>query len=134
MTDSQGRTRPAIVLAAQQVESSASSWQRLKEMLRRSLECQIGRPEVEVRVTADTWTLREGNDVQVLENVEGGIGLILQRPAAECRHSLHFRLGEQPGETARADANRSRPHCRTAGLRLRSRCSRWRAAAMRGNR
>ena len=91
MSDSQGRTRPAIVLAAKHVESAASTWQRLKETLRRSLECQIGRPEVEIRVTADAWTLREGNDVQVLEKVEGGVGRNLQSPPG-CRRSSPFAL------------------------------------------
>ena len=42
MTDAQGQTRPAVVLAARQVESTASAWQRLKEVLRRRLECQSG--------------------------------------------------------------------------------------------
>jgi hypothetical protein len=96
MTDSQGRTRPAIVLAARQMESSASAWQRLKDTLRRSLECQIGRPEVEVRVTADIWNLREGNDVQVLENVAGGIGLIA-RPAG-MQAQLSFRVATSPAK------------------------------------
>jgi hypothetical protein len=96
MTDSQGHTRPAIVLAARQVESAASSWQRLKETLRRCLECQIGRPEVEVRVSADSWKLREGNDVQVLEHVEGGIGLIA-RPAG-MQAQLAFRVASSPAQ------------------------------------
>lgn len=75
MTDSHGQTRPAVVLAARQIESTASAWQRLRESLRRRLERQSGTPEIEVRVTAKQWTLREGGDLQVLENVEGGIGL-----------------------------------------------------------
>ncbi len=96
MTDSQGRTRPAIALEARNVESTASAWQRLKETLRRSLECQIGRPEVEVRLAADKWTLREGNDVQVLEKVEGGIGLIA-RPAG-MQAQLAFRVANSPAK------------------------------------
>ena len=87
-------TRPAIVVAARNVESAASTWQRLKETLRRSLECQIGRPEVEVRVTADKWTLRDGADVQVLEKVDGGIGRIA-RPAG-MQAQLAFHIASSP--------------------------------------
>ena len=76
MTDSQGQTRPAIVLAATRAESATSAWQRLHEVLRRRLECQGGRPEIEVRATADQWTLDDGNDSQVLQVVEGAIGLM----------------------------------------------------------
>ena len=80
MTDSQGQTHPAIFLAARRVESAATAWPRLKDVLRRSLECQGApacgsRPEVEVRATADAWTLHDGNQSQLLVNVIGGIGL-----------------------------------------------------------
>ncbi|MGO9114501.1 MAG: hypothetical protein ACLP9L_35235 [Thermoguttaceae bacterium] len=76
MTDSQGQTRPAIVLAATQAESAASDWERLNEVLRRRLECQGGRPEIELRLTADQWALHNGNETQVLLAVKGGIGLM----------------------------------------------------------
>jgi len=77
MTDSKRQTRPAIELTARQIDSSASAWPRLKEMLRRSLECQCGQPEVEVRLTADEWTLHDGNESQVLKSVVAGTGLNL---------------------------------------------------------
>jgi hypothetical protein len=96
MTDSQGRTHPAMVLAARQVESAASPWQRLKETLRRCLECQIGHPEVEVRVTADAWTLREDNDLKVLENVEAAIGRNPRPDPEGVQAQLAFRLAASP--------------------------------------
>ena len=77
MTDSHGQTRGAIVLAAREAESAASGWERLHEVLRRRLECQGGRPEIEVRMTADRWTVRSGDESEVLQVVEGsGIGLM----------------------------------------------------------
>jgi len=76
MTDSHGQTRPAIKLAVTQAESATSGWERLYEVLRRRLECQGGRPETEVRVTADRWTLHSGDASQVLQDIEGGIGLM----------------------------------------------------------
>ncbi len=88
MTDSHGQTRPAIVLAATRSESATSAWERLDEVLRRRLECQGGRPEIEVRVTADQWTLHDGNESQVLQAVEGGIGLMPNGIQAQ----LAFRL------------------------------------------
>ncbi len=88
MTDSHGQTRPAIVLAATQAESASSAWERLAEVLRRRLECQGGRPEIEVRVTADQWTLHDGDDSQVLQVVEGGVGLM----PAGIQAQLAFRL------------------------------------------
>ncbi len=91
-------TRPAIILAAQHVESSASSWQRLKETLRRTLECQTGQPEVEVRMTADVWTLREGNDVQVLENVKADIGRNRPPDPQGVQMQLAFRLATSPAK------------------------------------
>jgi hypothetical protein len=93
MTDSQGQTRPAIVLAATQAESTTGAWQRLNEVLRRRLECQGGRPEVEVRLTAEPWTLHDGAEPQVLQTVEGGVGLMPNGIQAQ----LAFRL---PGVTA----------------------------------
>ena len=89
MTDSHGQTRPAIVLAATQAESASSAWQRLHEMLRRRLECQGGRPEIEIRITADQWTLHNSGESQVLQVVEGsGIGLMPDGIQAQ----LQFRL------------------------------------------
>jgi hypothetical protein len=76
MTDSRGQTRPAIALAARQIESTAGAWERLDDMLRRRLECQSGQPEIEFRLTADQWTLRDGNESQACHDVEGGIGLV----------------------------------------------------------
>ncbi len=96
MPDSHGRSRPAIVVEARQVESAASAWPRLKQTLRRSLECQIGRPEVEVRMTADAWALREGNDVQVLENVKADIGRNPARDPQGVQAQLAFRLAAGP--------------------------------------
>jgi len=88
MTDSHGQTRPAIVLAVRQAESATSAWERLDEVLRRRLECQGGRPEIEVRATSDQWTLHDGNDSQVLQAVEGGVGLMPNGIQAQ----LAFRL------------------------------------------
>ena len=88
MTDSHGQTRPAIVLAATQAESTTSAWQRLEEVLHRRLECQAGRPEIEIRVTADHWTLHGGDESQVLQVVEGGVGLMPNGIQAQ----LAFRL------------------------------------------
>ena len=91
MTDAHGQTRPAIVLAATRSESPVGAWSRLNEVLRRRLECQGGRPEIEIRVTADQWNLHDdkgslvppmngsqipaGDESQIVLNVEGGIGL-----------------------------------------------------------
>ncbi len=88
MTDSQGQTRPAVVLAARQPESAFSGWQRMQEVLRRRLECQGGRPETEIRVTADEWTLHGGGGSQALQAVEGGVGLMPNGIQAQ----LAFRL------------------------------------------
>jgi len=88
MTDSSGQTRQAIVLAATQAESATDAWERLHEVLRRRLECQGGRPEIEIRVTADQWTLRSGDESQVLQVVEGGVGLMPNGIQAQ----LAFRL------------------------------------------
>ena len=88
MTDSHGQTRPAIVLAAAQAESATDGLQRLEQVLRRRLECQDGRPETEIRVTADQWTLRDGDELQVLQAVEGGVGLMSTGIQAQ----LAFRL------------------------------------------
>ncbi|MEI8374510.1 MAG: hypothetical protein WCJ35_16925 [Planctomycetota bacterium] len=96
MTDSSGKTRPAIVLAATQAESVVRGWERLHEVLRRRLECQAGQPEIEVRITADQWTLRSGDESQVFQAIEGGIGLMSNGIQAQ----LAFRL---PG------VNSSRP-------------------------
>jgi hypothetical protein len=74
MTDKRGQTRPAVSLACEQVDSTSSDWGRLYEVLRRRLECQGGRPEIEIRVTADRWTLHDGPQTQVLEAVSGGVG------------------------------------------------------------
>ncbi len=76
MTDSSGQTRPAIVLAAKQAESAIRGWERLHEVLRRRLECHGGRPEIEFRATADQWTLHNGDESQVFQAVEGGVGLM----------------------------------------------------------
>jgi hypothetical protein len=88
MTDSRGQARPAVVLAATQAESPAEAWQRLHDVLRRRLECQTGRPEVEIRVTADQWTLRGDRETQVLHDVEGEVGLVSNGVQAH----LAFRL------------------------------------------
>ena len=133
MTDSQGRTRPAIVLAARQVESAASSWQRLKETLRRSLECQIGRPEVEVRMTADAWTIRDGNDVQVLENVNADIGRNRAPDPQGVQAQLAFRLATSPMKRPVRMRILPRPYGRAAGISLRSRRTRERRATVCGD-
>ena len=44
--------------------------------------------------TRDAWTLREGNDVQILEKVEGGVGLI-SKPAG-MQAQLSFRIATSP--------------------------------------
>lgn len=75
MTDSHDQQRPAIALFVTQAECAAASWQRLSEVLRRRLECRDGRPEIEVRLSADQFTLHDAGDAHALENVEGGIGL-----------------------------------------------------------
>jgi len=74
-TDTQGK-RPAVVLEARQVESPATALERLQELLRRRMECQSGRPEFEVRVTADQWTIFGNSQPHLLRQVEGGIGLM----------------------------------------------------------
>ena len=75
MTDSHDQQRPAIVLAVSQADCEAASWLRLSEVLRRRLECRDGRPEIEVRLSADQFTLHNAAQSHALENVEGGIGL-----------------------------------------------------------
>ena len=89
-------TRPAILVAARNVETTASAWQRLKETLRRGLECQIGRPEVEVRMMADAWTLRDGNNVQVLKKVNLDIGRNRAPDPQGVQAQLAFRLAASP--------------------------------------
>jgi hypothetical protein len=96
MPDSHGETHPAISLAIRRIESAATAWPRLKEVLRRSLECQNGRPEVEVRVTADAWTLDDGNQSQLLVNVIGGIGLNPAPPPKGVQALLNFQLAGGP--------------------------------------
>jgi hypothetical protein len=97
MTDSHGQTRPAIVLAAAQAESATTAWQRLHEVLRRQLECLGGRPEVEIRVTADQWTLHSGDETQVLQVVEGtGVGLMSNGIQAQLAFRLPGASSSQP--------------------------------------
>lgn len=96
MTDSHGEIHPAVQLAARRVESAATAWPRLKEVLRRSLECQNGRPEVEVRATADAWTLDDGKQSQLLVNVSGGIGLNPAPPPKGVQALLDFQLAGDP--------------------------------------
>ena len=95
MTDSHGQTRPAIVLAAAQAESATSAWQRLDEVLRRRLECQGGRPEIEIRLTADSWTLHDDQS-QVLQAVEGGVGLMPNGIQAQLAFQLPGANSPQP--------------------------------------
>jgi hypothetical protein len=90
MTDKNGQTRPAVVLACRQAESASGDWPRLYEVLRRRLECQSGRPEVEIRVTADHWTLHDGQRTQMLDDVDGGVGLMANGIQAQ----LFFRVPE----------------------------------------
>jgi hypothetical protein len=105
MTDSHGQTRPAIVLAAARADTAASAWERLHEALRRRLECQGGRPEIEVRVTADQLTLHNGDDSQVLQVIEGGLGLMPGGIQAQ----LAFRLpGANPSQPVRMRIVRNR--------------------------
>jgi hypothetical protein len=96
MTDSNGQTRPAIVLAATQAESATSAWPRLHEALRRQLECQGGRPEIEIRVTADQWKLHDGDESQVLQTVEGGVGLMPNGIQAQLAFRLPGAHASQP--------------------------------------
>jgi len=71
------QARPAIVLAshAGRIDDRRLGEDRCSARARR-LECQSGRPEVEIRVTAEQWTLRDGDETQVLQAVEGGMGLM----------------------------------------------------------
>ena len=96
MTDSHGLTRPAIVLAAAQAESASNDWERLYEVLRRRLECQGGRPEIEVRATADRWTLHSGSKSEVLQSVAGGIGLMANGIQAQLAFRLPDGASPQP--------------------------------------
>jgi hypothetical protein len=91
-TSLQASPRPAIELDAREVESAASAWPRLKETLRRTLECQVGGPDVEIRITADRWTLHDGKDIQVLENVEVPIGRNRAPDPQGVQAQLVFRL------------------------------------------
>jgi hypothetical protein len=90
--DKHGRTRPVVVLAAIQAESATGAWPRLQDMLRRRLECQSGRPEIDIRLTADPWTLHDGNETQVLRisSADTGIGLMENGIQAQ----LAFRFAE----------------------------------------
>ncbi len=90
MTDSQGQIRPAVEIAARNVESAAAAWPRLKEVLCRSLECQNGQPEVEVRATADAWKVHNGGESNLLEGVTGGIGV--NRQPSGFQAQMEFRL------------------------------------------
>jgi hypothetical protein len=96
MPDSRGESHPAIRLVARRVESGATAWPRLKEVLCRSLECQNGRPEVEVRATADAWTLHDGSQSQLLVNVVGGIGINPAPPPIGVQALLDFQVAGGP--------------------------------------
>ena len=105
MTASQGQTRPAIVLAATEARSPSSAWQRLNDVLRRRLECQGGRPETEIRVTADQWTLDSSGQSQILRGVEGGVGLMPNGIQAQ----LAFKIpGADPAQPLRMRIVRNR--------------------------
>jgi hypothetical protein len=106
MTDSHGQIRPAVVLSATQAESASSAFQRLHEVLRRLLECQSGRPEVEIRLTADQWTLHCGDHVQILQVVDDtGVGLMSNGIQAE----MSFRLpGVNPPQPVKMRIVRNR--------------------------
>lgn len=96
MTDSHGLTHPAIAMAAVQAESTSNDWVRLNEVLRRRLECQGGRPEIEVRATADRWTLHCGDKSEILQSVKGDIGLIPNGILAQLTFRLPDTSSPQP--------------------------------------
>jgi hypothetical protein len=73
--DSQGR-RPAVVLAAPNVEVEAAGTDRLWQLVQGNLRLQGGRPEIEVRVKLGEMTIRGGKHLLALANVEGGIGAL----------------------------------------------------------
>jgi hypothetical protein len=73
--DGQGR-RPAIVLAAPNVEVEAAGTGRLWQLLQGNLRLQGGRPEIEVRVKLGEVAIRGGEHPLALTNVEGGIGAL----------------------------------------------------------
>jgi hypothetical protein len=95
MTPQNGQTRPAIVLDATRAESPSGAWKRLYDALRLRLECQIGRPEIEIRVTADQWVVHDGNQSKALElAVLEGSGLQLLPGGVEAQ--LAVRLPDVP--------------------------------------
>jgi hypothetical protein len=73
--DGQGR-RPAVVLAAPNVEVEAAGAGRLWQILQQNLRLQCGRPEIEVRVKLGEVAIRGGEHLLALANVEGGIGTL----------------------------------------------------------
>ncbi|MGA2069317.1 MAG: hypothetical protein ABSG86_30485 [Thermoguttaceae bacterium] len=73
--DGRGR-RPAVVLAAPQVEVEIDGTGRLWQILQQNLRLQCGRPEIEVRVKVDELVIRGGEHPLALAHVEGGIGAL----------------------------------------------------------
>ena len=117
MTDSQGQIRPAVEIAARNVESAAAAWPRLKEVLCRSLECQNGQPEVEVRATADAWKVHNGGESNLPRGRNGWNRR--QSPAQRLSSPNGVQARARQIEDVGADAAAARPARISAGVSLR---------------
>jgi len=104
----QGRRRPTINIAASQPEVEAASLDRAWRWARRMLEMRPGRPDVDLRFSADALTLRSAERSQSLAEVSG-----LAETLPEGTHArIDFRLvGAAGTEPARFRLIRD---CRTA--------------------
>ena len=108
--DHQGQRRPAIVLAAARIEAEAAGLDRLWRLLQRTLQLECGRPELEVRLKADSLAICRGRSSLVLTQVDGGLGAVAEgvealvsfRPAAlrGGRGGPHPRGPQPPAPTA----------------------------------
>ncbi len=87
-TDQQGKRKSLLVLVAWQPELQAAGFDRLGQLLGRTLQRQTGRPDVDVQLTAGEVTLRAGENSQTLTELQGSIETL----PAGTQAQLSFRL------------------------------------------
>jgi hypothetical protein len=74
--DCQGQRKPCLVLLASQPQLEAAGVDCLGQLLRRLLQRQGGAAEVDVRLTADSVTVKTAENFQTLTDFQGSIELL----------------------------------------------------------
>ena len=105
LTDAKGQRRPAFVLAASQPEIEAAAVDRLGQLLQRTLAAQNGRPEIELRWTADRVDRAGRRGFTTLSAVEGAVEFL----PGGLQARTEFRLpGDKTAEPVRFRVTRNR--------------------------